>query len=664
MTRRCCVSLLCLRQVNLALGGPLLLRGADLVVEIGERVCVLGRNGTGKSTLLALVAGDIAADAGVVERRQGLRIGVLPQAVPVAALASGHRLDGRTTATPVRIIDVVAGGLGADGGLLAEYEDATARVVAGEDGALATLGRVQEALEARGAWDLHVRVETTLTRLGLDGMVEFESLSGGQRRRVLLARALVGEPELLLLDEPTNHLDLETIGWLESTLLERGGALLFVSHDRAFIDRVATRIVELDRARLLSFPGNYSVYAERKSRMLADEASVNAEFDRRLAEEEVWIRKGIEARRTRNEGRVRALLAMREERKLRRERDGSVRAMAQQAERSGKLVFEVEEVAFDWPDGSHVLHGLTTVISRADRVGILGRNGAGKTTLIRLLLGDLQPTTGSVRAGTRLQVAYFDQLRAGLDESASVRDNVAGGSDEITVNGAKRHVVTYLRDFLFDGERARTPVSRLSGGERSRLLLARLFATPSNVLVLDEPTNDLDLDTLEVLEDLVGEYQGTVLLVSHDRALLDAVATSVLVVEEGGRVSEYVGGYSDWLRQRPVPAAPVSRATVGGRQVGSQSGERSGGRNAPAPTAAPVRATRLGYKDQRELDALPARIEALEQAQAELHARLADPALYREAAAAAADLRQRLVALERELKAAYARWESLEERRA
>ena len=637
------MSILTLRQVKLALGGPLLLDGADLSLESGERVCLLGRNGAGKSTLLRMLAGEIAADAGSVERRQGLRVGSLAQAVP-------STLAGEDGEQGPRVIDVVTDGLGADGRLLAEYDVAAHRVAAGEPGALVSLSRVQDALEAAGAWQLHVQVESTLSRLDLDGARSLSALSGGQRRRVLLARALVSAPDLLLLDEPTNHLDLATIEWLENTLLGFQGTLLFVSHDRAFIDRIATRIVELDRGRLRSFPGSYRHYAERKAALLADETARNAEFDRRLAEEEVWIRKGIEARRTRNEGRVRALEAMRERRRERRERDGSLRAVAQVAERSGRMVFEADGVDFDWPDGTPAIRGFSTLVERGDRIGVLGPNGAGKTTLIRLLLGDLQPCAGQVRRGTRLDVAYFDQLRGGLDESVSVAENVSAGAEFVTVGGARRHVVSYLADFLFDGERARTPVARLSGGERSRLLLARLFARPSNLLVLDEPTNDLDLDTLEVLEDLVGAYQGTVLLVSHDRALLDAVATSVLVVRPDGHVEEYVGGYSDWLRQRPV-AGPAPAETR----------EKRPAKSTPAPAP---RAAKLSYKDQRELDALPASIETLESEQAALQARMADPALYQGGGEEVVMLKQRLAEVERALGEAYARWQALEERHA
>ncbi len=638
------MSILNLRQVGLALGGPLLLDGADLVIEAGERVCLLGRNGVGKSTLLRLLAGEISPDSGVVERRQGLRVGSLQQAVPVEP-ASGEGA-GR------RVIDVVTEGLGPAGRLLAEYEILAHRVAGDERGALDALARVQDALESAGAWQLHVQVESTLSRLSLDGTLAVAELSGGQRRRVLLARALVSDPDLLLLDEPTNHLDFATIDWLESTLLGFAGTLLFVSHDRAFIDRVATRIIELDRGQLRSFPGNYAAYAERKRQQLADEATRSAEFDRRLAEEEVWIRKGIEARRTRNEGRVRALQAMRVERRARRERDGTVRAVAHTAERSGRMVFEAEDVDFTWPDGRTCLRGFSTLIERGDRIGVLGPNGAGKTTLIRLLLGELTPQRGRIRRGTRLEVAYFDQLRGGLDENLSVADNVADGAEFVTVGGARKHVVSWLRDFLFDGQRARTPVARLSGGERSRLLLARLFATPSNLLVLDEPTNDLDLDTLEVLEDLLGNYDGTVLLVSHDRALLDSVATSVLVVEPDGHVEEFVGGYSDWLRQRKPP--PEKTALAATPSV------------APPATAAapPRRAARLSYRDARELESLPARIEALEQEQQSLQERLADPALYRGPSEHISELRERLHTLGEELAEAYQRWESLEAQRS
>ncbi|MDH4100240.1 MAG: ATP-binding cassette domain-containing protein, partial [Nitrospirota bacterium] len=500
------MALLALQGISVSFGGPSLLEGADLQIEKGERICLVGRNGTGKSTLMRLIAGEITHDAGEIIRPQGVRITMLEQEVP-------QGLSGT-------VFNVVAGGLKGSELLAAYHRVSVQLAVDGSSALMEELERIHHALEAAGGWDSQQQVETVLTHLDLPADEDFSTLSGGMKRRVLLARALVSQPDLLLLDEPTNHLDISSIGWLEEFLLGFGGALLFITHDRMLLQRLATRIVELDRGRLTSWPGNYATYLERRQAALEAEANQQAQFDKKLAKEEAWIRQGIKARRTRNEGRVRALKTLREERRQRREVTGHVRMQIQEAERGGRLVIEAEGVSYRY-DEQPVIADLSTTIIRGDRIGIIGPNGSGKTTLLRLLLGDLEPQTGSIRHGTRMEVAYFDQLRAQLDDEKSVLDNVAEGTDYVTIGGNQRHVIGYLQDFLFSPERARTPVKVLSGGERNRLLLARLFTKPSNVLVLDEPTNDLDAETLELLEELLMDYQGTLLVVSHDRAFLN-----------------------------------------------------------------------------------------------------------------------------------------------
>jgi ATP-binding cassette subfamily F protein uup len=624
--------ILSFRDVALSLGHLPLLDGASFQIERGERLCLLGRNGTGKSTLLRLVTGEMQPDTGEITRASGLGVAQLAQEVP------------RDTAG--KVFHVVAEGLGTVGELLERYHRAAHAVADGDTGRLAELERCQHALEAAGGWDLDQRVETVLSRLALDPEADLVTLSGGLKRRVLLARALVSEPDLLLLDEPTNHLDIEGITWLEEFLLGWGGTLLFVTHDRTFLQRLATRIIELDRGRLTDFPGDYATYLARKAAMLSAEETQSALFDDRLAQEEAWIRQGIKARRTRNEGRVRALERMREERAARRERSGQARMAIQAAERSGKVVVEAEGVGLDYGSGT-VIRGLTTTILRGDKVGIIGPNGSGKTTLLRILIGELEPTAGRIRRGTKMEVAYFDQYRAALDEERSVQDNVGEGRDFVVLDGRPRHVLSYLQDFLFSAERARQPVKALSGGERNRLLLARLFTRPSNVLVLDEPTNDLDADTLELLEALLVDYPGTVLLVSHDRTFLNNVVTSTLVFEGAGVVNEYVGGYDDWLRQRPAPSA--------GRPA-----LRSRDEPARAPREKP---RKLSYKDQRELEALPQTIEALEVERDALHAQMSTPAFYQQGKAALSAAQARLEAIDAALASAYARWETLEAER-
>ncbi len=630
------MALITLRDIHLGYGGPALLDGVDLAIDKGERLCLLGRNGAGKSTLMKLIAGEIQADDGERVVSQGARITRLEQEVPADLAGS--------------VFDVVAAGLGEIGDLVRRYHRLSAEVAAAGDAGgdlLQRLARLQHELEAADGWHTEQRVEQVLSRLSLEPDTPFDALSGGLKRRVLLARALVQGPDLLLLDEPTNHLDIDAIDWLEQFLLDFPGALLFVTHDRRFLRRLATRIVELDRGRLTDWPGDYDNFLRRKEEMLNAEEKANARFDKRLAEEEAWIRQGIKARRTRNEGRVRALQAMREERARRRRQTGQVKMAVQEAERSGKLVLEAESISYAW-DGRPVVRDFSTTILRGDRIGIIGPNGAGKTTLLNLLLGRLQPDSGRLRLGTRLEVAYFDQMRAALDEEASVVDNLADGADKVEIDGRQRHVISYLQDFLFPPERARQPVKALSGGERNRLLLARLFTRPANVLVLDEPTNDLDLETLELLEERLLDYQGTLLLVSHDRAFLDNVVTSTLVFEGGGRIGEYVGGYSDWLRQRPEPAETRKQAPAASR---------------PAQRSRPKeRPRKLGYKEQRELEQLPGRIESLEQELEQAQQALADPALYQQGGERAAELKADLERLEAGLEQAYQRWEELEAR--
>jgi len=618
--------LITLQRVDYGVGGPLLLDGIDLSIEPGERIALIGRNGAGKSTLLKLLAGEIRPDDGEVRVEGGRRIARLEQEVP-----------GDMAGT---VFDVVAGGLGETGALLAEFH----HISHAEHVDTAALARVQAKMEAAHAWDMDRRVEEMLHRLSIDGDAAFGSLSGGRKRRVLLARALVSAPDLLLLDEPTNHLDIESIEWLEAFLKGWNGALVFVTHDRRFLRALATRIVEIDRGNVTSWPGDYDNYQRRREERANAEAQENARFDKLLAQEEVWIRQGIKARRTRDEGRVRRLEAMRNERAARREQMGRVRMEASQGEASGKKVIEMKDVSFAY-DGRPIVQDFSTKILRGDRVGLVGPNGSGKTTLLRLLLGQLKPDSGEVKPGTGLEIAYFDQQRAALREDWNAMENVAGGSDTVEVGGRKKHVLGYLQDFLFTPERARAPITRLSGGERNRLLLARLFAQPSNLLVMDEPTNDLDVETLELLEELLADYAGTLLLVSHDRDFLDSVVTSTLVMEGEGRVGEYVGGYTDWLRQRPealqakpaAPATPVKRA----------------------PVAEPAK-RRLSYKEQRELETLPVQIEQLERDVAELTEAMHDPAFYQREAQMIVSHNARLAETQAALDRAYARWMELD----
>jgi ATP-binding cassette subfamily F protein uup len=633
--------LVTLDRVSIAFGHLPLLDEVAMQIDARERVSVIGRNGTGKSTLLKILSGEISLDAGTVWRQPSLRIARLEQDVPLSA----HR----------SVFDVVAEGH-------------------------------THHLEEDEAWLREHHVELILSRLELAGEAIVDTLSGGWRRRVLLARALVGQPDLLLLDEPTNHLDIEAIQWLESFLAEYEGAVMFVTHDRAFLQRLATRIIELDRGKLTSWPGNYATYLRRKDESLANEQVLADKFDKKLAEEEVWVRQGIKARRTRNEGRVKALEAMRAERAARREQMGNVRLQVEQAEQSGKLVFEAKAISKSFA-GAPIIRDFSTRVLRGDRIGLIGPNGAGKTTLLRMLLGELKPDEGEIRLGANVQIAYYDQQREQLDPERTVFDTVGEGNDTVTSNGRTRHVHAYLRDFLFSDERARSPVKALSGGERNRLLLARLFTRPANVLVLDEPTNDLDLETLELLEEQLVEWPGTLLLVSHDRAFLDNVVTSTFVFEGDGRVQEYVGGYEDWVRQRLAEKSGGSKRTRPTSEDEKRAG-RSGGSNRQAaavhrsdakaertrPTSeAPVEKSgttrlaaplkKLSFKEQRELDELPAVIEAIESEQRALAERIASPDFYKEGALAIMQSLAHVDELQRALAAVYARWGELDSRK-
>jgi len=605
------MALVSMRGVGLAFGGPKLLDAVDWQVERGERVGLVGRNGAGKSTLMRLLGGEIAPDDGEVIRSQGVRIARLPQDVPAGRGGS--------------VFDEVSAG-----------PEATGK--AGKP------GPTSEPAPAH-------MVDKILSRMKLDPDIPFASLSSGMKRRVLLAQALVMEPDVLLLDEPTNHLDIESIRWLEDYLLRWDGTLIFVTHDRTFLSRLATRIVEVDRARLFDWSCDYSTFLERKEAALAAEEGQAALFDKRLAEEEVWIRKGIQARRTRNEGRVRALKALREERKDRRDRTGSVKMLAQEADKSGMLVMETKGAGFAY-GGRTILEGADLAVMRGDKIGLIGPNGAGKTTLLRLLLGELEPTVGSIRQGTKLEIAYFDQLRAILDEEKTVQENVSDGYDNVVINGQPRHIIGYLQDFLFAPERSRTPVKLLSGGERNRLLLAKLFTKPSNLLVLDEPTNDLDVETLELLESLLIDYNGTVLLVSHDRTFLNNVATSVLSVADG-IVRESPGGYDDWLRRTEAEAAAArpqpSTVKAGAVATATATGPNPAGKG-----------RKLTNKERRELDELPKRIELLEIEQRQIHDEMAAPAFFRQEGPLIARTRAKLEAIEADLAATFERWEALE----
>jgi ATP-binding cassette subfamily F protein uup len=627
--------LLRLDNVSLAYGHVPLLTHVDFQVERGERVCLLGRNGAGKTTLLRVITGVALPDEGDIWRHDTLRIAHLEQEVPPD--------------TEETIYEVVAAGLGELGALLTEYHQLTHEVGAGERTSLQRMAKLQTRIDALGGWNIGQKVETVLTRLGLPADQRLASCSGGVRRQVMLARALVSDPDLLLLDEPTNHLDITAITWLEDFLRDYHGALIFVTHDRMLLKHLATRIVELDRGKLSSFPGDFDAYLSKKEELLEIEARAAANFDKKLAEEEAWIRQGIKARRTRNEGRVRALQAMRRERSQRLEFQGTVRFGLDAGVLSGKLVADLRRVSFRYGDNV-IIRTLSTTILRGDRIGIIGSNGCGKSTLLKLIVGEIAPTSGEVVMGTRLKLAYFDQHRRELNPEKTVRENMTDGSDYVTVQGRSRHVIGYLKDFLFPPQRIDSPVQALSGGERNRLLLAKIFAQSANMLVLDEPTNDLDVETLELLEDLLADYQGTLLLVSHDRTFLDNVVTSTLVFEGEGKIGEYAGGYEDWKRQRlAAPLKELPKRASAPRTVAAAVVEKPNNKN-----------RKLSYKEQRQLEALPKKIDALEAEQSELSTRMGEADFYRQSGDKIAAAMERLEAVKNELEACYARWETLE----
>lgn len=630
------MSLLTLNRISLGYGHPLL-DGISFSLEKGERVALVGRNGTGKSTLLKLLDRKVIADDGDLAFADGVRVARLDQEVPLDTEGS--------------VFDIVAGGLGDIGDAIKRYHHLTHHLNSeSEETAFQELERCQQIIEAASAWDMEKSIENLLTRLNLPIEADISTLSGGLKRRVLLARAMASKPDILLLDEPTNHLDLEAILWLEEFLLDWPGTLVFITHDRVFLQRLATRIIELDRGHLTDFQGDYPTYLQRKKELLEAEARSNAQFDKKLAQEEAWIRQGIKARRTRDMGRVKRLVEMRQARSERRVRAGQVSMQVQQGERSGKLVVEAQNVSFNY-EQRPIVQGLNTTILRGDKVGIIGPNGCGKTTLLRLMLGQLEASSGQIKLGTNLQIAYFDQYRATLDENASVIDNVAQGSDRVTVNGQNTHVIGYLQDFLFTPDRARQPVKSLSGGERNRLLLARLFTQPANLLVLDEPTNDLDADTLDLLEDLLIEFTGTVLVVSHDRAFLNNLVTSVLAFEGNGVVNEYVGGYDDWVRQRPRPLAAEDAI--------QQTTDKTSSAALVRP-ASEEKARKLSYKEQKELEKLPVSIEALEQQIASLSEEMLQPVFYQQPRDQSTRIEAQLAEYQKQLETAYERWETLE----
>jgi ATP-binding cassette subfamily F protein uup len=625
------MSLLRFDEVSLEFGELKILSEADFSIETGERVCLIGRNGAGKSTTLKLISGELEADRGEIVRGQNLVISQLAQTLPEA-------MD-------QRVRDVVRSGLNDIEALLEEYQQRSKLDL--DRHGMQELEALHAKIDGHEGWHIEQRVDTVITDLNLPADKKMNELSGGWRRRVALAMALVQKPDLLLLDEPTNHLDIATIKWLEDKVYSYPGAVIFITHDRAFLQRLATRIVEIDRAKLTSWPGNYEDYLRRKEKALEDEATANARFDKKLEEEEAWIRQGIKARRTRNEGRARTLMKMREERAQRVSPEARARIYIEEAERSGRKVIRAKNVSYGYGD-EPLIEGFSIKIMRGDRIGLIGNNGVGKTTLLRLLLGQLEPQTGTLKHGTNLEIGYFDQLRQTLDLEKSVAYNVGEGRTYIKLNGKDRHIVGYLKGFLFSPKRSQTPVKALSGGERNRVILAKLFTRPANLLVLDEPTNDLDIETLEVLEEKLSEYSGTLIVVSHDREFLDNVVTSTIVFEENGRIQEYVGGYSDWVRRGRQLAVTDSPYEAEERK------RRAAERRRQRP------ATKLSYKDQRELDALPTEIEALETAISELQQSVADPDFYAQDSDTVRETLDRLARAEAELERRIDRWGELE----
>jgi ATP-binding cassette subfamily F protein uup len=631
--------LLRLSNISIAFGTHALLKNSEFQLDAGERVGLLGRNGEGKSTLMKIIAGNILPDHGDIWRQPELKLAWLEQSPDLPDDAT--------------IYDAVAAGLGELGEWITRYHHLSMTMDYEDEKALNELGDLQHKLESQNGWHFQQRVENTLSKLDLPPDLKINSLSGGWKRRVALAKALVIEPEVLLLDEPTNHLDFESIAWLEEQLLNFQGAVLFVTHDRAFLQKLATRIVDLDRGNLVSWQGTYDDYLRRKAAALEDEANQNAEFDKKLADEEVWIRQGVKARRTRNEGRVRALEALRAERAQRRNTQGSAKMALESGDKSGKKVIEVTDVSFSYGD-KQIINNFSTLIQRGDKIGLVGGNGAGKSTLLKLLLKELEPTSGTIEQGTRLEIAYFDQLRDQLDPNMTVVDTVADGNDFIEIAGNRRHVMSYLGDFLFAPARARSPVKSLSGGEKNRLLLARLFTRPANLIVMDEPTNDLDLETLELLEEKLVEFGGTLLLVSHDRAFLDNVVTSIFVLDGTGEVEEFIGGYSDWLEYSKQLKQTQAQA---------KKTQDTAKKEKPAASAtAPAKKKKLSYKEQQELNNLPVQIEELENKQAALTEQTAAPDFYKQDKKTVAKTLDELNALEIKLEETYSRWNELEAR--
>jgi len=627
------MGLVWINNVTVSFGGPLLLDSVSLQIEEGERIGLLGRNGSGKSTLLKMLSGEIPADQGEIIQNNEVRIAMLPQDIPEDL--------------PGTVYDVVASGGRDHLDILKHYHDLTIQVAKRNDvSLLKKLEGVQHQLETTGAWNFHLQLETVLSRTGLNENIEFNLLSAGMKRRVLLARALVNDPDLLLLDEPTNHLDINAIIWLEEFLLKFEKTVMFVTHDRAFLQKMAKRIVEIDRGSLLSFSCDYVKYIERRQAMLAAEEKQWHDFGKKLSKEEAWVRQGVKARRTRNEGRVRALQQLRQERARRREQAGVARIAIQEASRSGKLVVNAEKISFAFGE-KKIIENFSTTIIRGDKIGIIGPNGSGKTTLLKVLLGELQPRSGKFRLGTGIQVAYFDQLRARFDENKTLKDNIAGGNDTVIIDGTPQHIVGYLQDFLFPPAQILASVKSLSGGERNRLLLAKLFSTPSNLLVLDEPTNDLDTETLELLEAKLLEYSGTILMVSHDRAFLNNVVTSTIVLEGDGVLQEYIGGYDDWLRQRKTSNDPFSAIPNDEK---------------PRKRKSVASKRKLTYKETKEREELPLKIEILEAEKQQLITKINSSEFYAQSnTAQVIETNTRLENLESELDCAYQRWHELEE---
>ena len=627
------MALIQLKDIQVSFGGPPLLDNLSLTIDAGERICLIGRNGAGKSTLMKVLNREIKADSGEIIVEGGAVVAQLEQEVQQDMTGS--------------VYEVVASGLAETGQVLADFHAMNEEDDIGSEDWMKRFERVQQKLEACNGWHFQTTIDTVISRLELNADVDFGQLSGGVKRRVLLARALVQEPDVLLLDEPTNHLDIEAIIWLEEFLLSFNGSLVFITHDRSFLRRLATRIIEIDRGMATSWPGDYENFLRRKEEVLHAEELENARFDKKLAQEEVWIRQGIKARRTRNEGRVRSLEKMRVERSQRREQQGSVNIQVDVGERTGKRVVEVENISYTLPNGRVLIDNFSTLVQRGDKIGLIGPNGVGKTTLLKVLLGELKPDSGKFIEGTNLQVAYFDQLRSQLDENRSVKDNLDRGADKVMINGKEKHVISYLQDFLFAPDRANSPVNALSGGERNRLLLAKLFIKPANVLVLDEPTNDLDVDTLELLEELLLNYSGTVLIVSHDRAFINNLVTSCFVFEGNGKISEYVGSYDDWLRQRPKVEEQKKQKKKKQEPVETKSVKKP-------------ETKKLSFNEQHELEKLPQEIESLENKVAELEAKMAEPSFFKQDHMKTSAVTDELAEIQATLKIKYERWEELE----